>query len=51
MQKLIPSNSGKQGVVPLGEKRVLHEVKFVHLIFGDFDVGGIVIGIQSAADG
>src|SRR6266516_751549 len=45
VQKLIPSIPGKESVIPLGEKRVGHEIKFIHLI-----LGGIVFGIQSAAD-
>src|SRR6266566_7284987 len=45
VQKLIPSIPGKESVIPLGEKRVFHEIKFIHLILGD-----LVFGIQSAAD-
>ena len=48
MQKLIPICPRKKCVIPLGQSWVLEIVQAVHLLVGDFNVGGILFFTQGA---
>jgi hypothetical protein len=50
VQTLIPIYSGEESVIPIWQGRVFDKVELAHLLIGDFDFGGIVLGAQGAVD-